>query len=62
MKERKMNTGLRSPRMPSEKFERAEGDLEAGRLKYASEFGAADEYKKSNDALVAYVKKHKEMH
>ena len=57
MKESK--SGMRSPTMPKEHFEKKGGDLKAGNLKYATEFGNPEDLKKSNDGLVDYAKKNK---
>lgn len=55
----KSKSGMRSPTMPKDHWEKHPGDLEAGREKYASEFGNPEDLKRSNDALVSYAKKHK---
>ena len=52
-------SGMRSPTMPKEHFEKSYDNLEGVDLKYCSEFNAAEEYKKSNDDLRNYVRKHK---
>lgn len=51
--------GMRSATMPKEHFEKHIGENDAGHEKYASEFGAAEEYKRSNDALVSYARKNR---
>jgi hypothetical protein len=58
-KRKEVGSGMRSPTMPKEHFERHPGDLDANNLKYASEFGNPEDLKRSNDALVKYVEKNK---
>lgn len=59
MKKNKVEGGMRSPTMPKEHFEHHYSDLECAGGKYASEFGAAEEYKKANDGLANFVKNHR---
>jgi hypothetical protein len=54
----KVKSGMRSPTMPKEHFEKRYDKLDSADLKYCSEFGAAEEYKKANDGLANFVKKH----
>lgn len=56
----KSKGGMRSPTMPKEHFERKESSqAPVAGLKYASEFGAGQEYDKASSGLSNYVKKHK---
>ena len=51
--------GMRSARMPSEQFERNEGELNAtSNLKYATEFGNPKDLEKSTKDLANFVRKH----
>jgi hypothetical protein len=43
-------------------WEKKEADVNTGGTKYTSEFGQAEEYKKSVDALSGYLKSHKAKH
>ena len=43
-------------------YEKSVPPLESADLKYASEMNAAEEYKKANDGLAQYVRKHKAKH
>ena len=58
----KSERGMRSATLPKEHFEKRYDKLESANLKYASEFGAAEEYKKANDGLANFVKKHQMKH
>jgi len=55
----KEKSGMRSPTMPKDHFERKESNLGVCKEKYASEFGNPEDLKRSNDALASYVKKNK---
>lgn len=59
MAKKELKGGMRSPRMPGEHFEKSMDNLDSGNAKYASEFGAAEEYAARNKGLVDYVKSHK---
>lgn len=54
---KEIKSGMRSPTMPKDHFEKKFNNLECANLKYCSEFGAAEEYKKANDGLANFVKK-----
>ncbi len=43
-------------------WEKKESDVNLGGSKYTSEFGQAEEYKKSVDKLSGYLKSHKAQH
>lgn len=45
--------------LPKEHWEKNISDVTSSNGRYASEFGAAEEYKKAADGLTNYVKKHK---
>jgi len=51
--------GMKSPTMPKTHFEHTYQGLESAGGRYASEFGAAEEYKKANDGLANFVKKNR---
>lgn len=51
--------GMRGAVPPKREFEKNVSQLEAGREKYASEFGNPEDLQRSNDALVSYAKKNK---
>jgi len=52
--------GMRGAKMPSEKFERSEGQLNPTcKLKYATEFGNPKDLDKNSAGLANYVKSHK---
>ena len=55
----KVKGGMKSPRMPQEHFEHTYPGVESAGGRYASEMGAAEEYKKANDGLANYVKNHR---
>ena len=57
---KKEKGGMRSAKMPQEKFERSEGKLgHTSNLKYATEFGNPSDLDKANEGLANYAKKHK---
>lgn len=55
----KEKSGMKSATMPKEKFEKSYQMVDCCNLKYASEMGAPEEYKKAADGLANYVKTHK---
>lgn len=59
MARKEVQSGMKSPTMPKEKFEKHFDNLKSVDLKYCSEFGAAEDYEKANDGLVDYVRKHR---
>lgn len=59
MARKEVQSGMKSPTMPKDRFEKSYSKLEGVDEKYASEFNAAEEYQKANEGLVSYVKKHK---
>jgi len=54
-----VGSGMKSPTMPKQQFEKHFDNLEGCDLRYCSEMNAAEEYKKSNDGLKNYVRSHK---
>lgn len=57
MKDKK--SGMRSPTMPKEHFEKSQKKSPVCGEKYASEFGNPEDLDKANQGLVNYAKKHK---
>lgn len=57
-KKTEVGSGMRSPTMPKEQFERHYSKLDGVDTKYASEFNAAEEYHAANEGLRNYVRKH----
>lgn len=56
----KSKSGMKSPTMPKESFEKNQGKLsQTSNLKYASEFGNPEELDRHNEGLASYAKKHK---
>lgn len=52
--------GMRGAKMPSEKFEKSEGQLNAVcKEKYATEFGNPADLQRSTEGLASYMKKNK---
>jgi hypothetical protein len=57
---KKEKSGMRSPTMPKEHFERKEGELgHTSKEKYATEFGNPADLDKNNKGLADYVRKNK---
>lgn len=55
--------GMRSARMPADKFEKSEGQLNpVCGLKYATEFGNPSDLDRNSAALASYVKANKAKH
>lgn len=50
------------PQFNAEHWEKKPEAVTTGGSRYSSEFGQAEEYKKSVDALSSYVKNHKAQH
>lgn len=56
----KQKSGMKSPTMPKEHFEKKEGKLgHTSNMKYSSEFGNPQDLDKANEGLANYAKKHK---
>lgn len=53
-----VGSGMKSPTMPKEKFERSYSNLEGIDMKYCSEMNAAEEYQAANNGLRNYVRNH----
>jgi len=58
MGKKQVGSGMKSPTMPKEKFERSYSNLDGVDMKYCSEMNAAEEYKAANDGLKNYVRSH----
>ena len=58
MGKKDVGSGMKSPTMPKEKFERQYSNLEGVDMKYCSEMNAAEEYQAANNGLRDYVRKH----
>ena len=58
MARKEVGSGMKSPTMPKEKFERQYDNLKGCELKYCSEMNAAEEYEKANNGLANFVKSH----
>lgn len=55
----KEKSGMRSPTMPKDHWEKKNPNLGVCKEKYASEFGNPEDLQRSNDALASYAKKNK---
>jgi hypothetical protein len=58
MRKKMVGSGMKSPTMPKEKFERSYPTLDGVDMKYASEMNAAEEYHAANQGLKNYVRSH----
>lgn len=55
----KEKSGMRSPTMPKEHFEKKNSQAPCCKVKYASEFGNPEDLSRSTESLASYVRKNK---